>query len=144
MPSRPSLARLVRLAAELRAAGNAWEKIAADVDRPVKVVREWPRRFPAQWRRAFAIHERRMLAEATSEAVVVLRQQLRSKDEKTAREAGVKLVQVRTMLEKARGPKAEKPKSKSSPPGSADRLLAILRGMTDEELRQAALEELGG
>lgn len=131
MPARPP-ARLVRAAAESRAAGNAWEKVAADVGRTTAVVRTWPRRYAGVWREAFADAERRALAEATAEAVVLLRKQLRSEDEKAVREASLKLVQIRVMLEKA--DRAETKQSTDSPPGYADRLLASVRGMTDEQV----------
>jgi hypothetical protein len=131
MPARTP-ARLVRDAAASRAAGNAWEKVAADVGRTTAVVRTWPRRYADVWRKAFADAERRALAEATAEAVVLLRKQLRSEDEKSVREASLKLVQIRLMLEKADRPDKKPPAD--SPPGYADRLLALVRGMTDEQI----------
>lgn len=137
MPTHsPPTASSIRLAAELRAAGNAWEKIAKDVGRPLADVRTWPQRFPTRWRKAIEAAERRTLAESTAEAVLVLRKQLRSEDEKSVREAGMKLVQIRVALEKLYAA-TETDKSSDSPPGYADRLLALVRGMTDEELAVA-------
>jgi hypothetical protein len=132
VPTLPSGRRL-RAAAESRAAGNAWEKVALDAGRPLAVVREWPKRYPTVWRKAFAEAARRSLAEATAEAVVVLRKQLRSKSEKSVREAGLKLVQIRVALEKV-ARTADDTNPSDSPPGYADRLLASVRGMTDEQL----------
>ena len=142
MTTRPPPARLLRTAAELRALGNAWEKVAADVGQPVKVVKAWPRRYPTQWAKAFDAAVRLTLAEATAEAVLVLRKQLRSEDEKSVREASLKLVQVRTALDKAARP-AKGDTQRTSPPGYADRLLAHIRGMTDEEVETATRAAVG-
>lgn len=142
MKTRPPSARLLRTAAELRALGNCWEKIAADVGQPVKVVKAWPQRYPTRWAKAFDAAVRLTLAEATAEAVLVLRKQLRSDDEKSAREASLKLVQVRTALDKAARPAKGDPQ-RTPPPGYADRLLAHIRGMTDEEVEAATRQALG-
>lgn len=142
MKTRPPPARLLRTAAELRALGNAWEKVAAEVGQPAKVVKSWPQRYPARWGQAFDAAVRQTLAEATAEAVLVLRKQLRSDDEKSAREASLKLVQVRTALDKATRPAKGDPQ-RATPPGYADRLLAHIRGMTDEEVEAATREAVG-
>ncbi len=142
MSTRPPPARSLRTAAELRALGNAWEKVAAEVGHSVKVVKAWPRRYPTQWAKAFDAAVRLALAEATAEAVLVLRKQLRSDDERSAREASLKLVQVRTALDKAARP-AKGDTQRANPPGYADRLLAHIRGMTDEEVEAATRQAVG-
>lgn len=142
MSTRPPSARLIRTAAELKALGNCWEKIAADVGRPLKVVKTWPQRYPARWGPAFDAAVRQTLADATAEAVVTLRKQLRSEDAKTVREAGLKLVQVLAALDKATRP-AKGDTQRTPPPGYADRLLAHIRGMTDEEVETATGEAVG-
>jgi hypothetical protein len=133
----PPSARRLRIAAELRAAGNAWERVAAAVRLPLAEVRAWPHRFPARWRKAFARAERQAVVAATAEAVELLRRQLRSDDPKVVREASMKLVQIRVALRRGRR-KPETQKPSDTPPGYADRLLAYVRGMTDEELAAAA------
>ena len=136
MPTAPP-ARLIRTAADLRAAGNAWEGIATEVGRTVAEVKTWPQRYAARWQQALAAAMRRTLDEATAEAVLVLRKQLRSKDDATAREAGMKLAQIRVLMEKTHRPaKGDEPST--TPPGYADRLLNHVRGMTDDQLAAEA------
>ncbi len=133
MSDRPP-ARLIRTAADLRAAGNAWERVADEVEYPLAEVRTWPQRYPARWQKAFEAALQRALVEATSETITLLRKQLRSKNAKSVREAGAKLVQIRVVLEKAARPPQGDTQHPTSPPGYADRLLALVRGMTDEQI----------
>lgn len=143
MPANnPPSPAVLRKAADLRAAGNAWEAVAAAVGLPAETVREWPQRYPVRWRKALAAFERRTLTEATAEAVTVLRAQMRSKDEKTVREAAGKLVQIRVALSKARRP-ANGGAKQSSPPGYAERLVNYVRGLTHEQLAAACAEAPG-
>lgn len=137
MNTHPPSARRLRRAAELRAAGNAWEKVAADVGVRLAQVRAWPQQYPNRWRKAFDAAERQLLTEASIEAVAYLRKQLRSENVRIVRAASLKLVQIRVALERVRRtPDADKPSD--TPPGYADRLLAYVQGMTDEELAAAA------
>lgn len=140
MPANnPPSPAVLRKAADLRAAGNAWEAVAAAVGLSAETVRKWPQRYPVRWRKALATFERRTLTEATAEAVAMLRTQLRSKDEKSVREAAHKLVQIRVALTKARrSPRGGT--QKSSPPGYADRLVNYVRGKTREQLIAGAAE----
>lgn len=140
MPANhPPPAATLRTAADLRAAGNAWEAVAAAVGLPVRQVRRWPERFPTRWRKALDAAARRTLVEATAEALLMLRNQLRAKEEKTVREAALRLVQLRMALDKARRPpKAAAPSA--TPPGYADRLVNYVRGKTREQLIAGAVE----
>jgi hypothetical protein len=126
---KPSTATL-RTAAELRAAGNVWEKVADDTGYPIAVVKTWPHRYRARWQRELAAAERRALADATAEAILMLRKQLRSEDASSVREAAGKLVQIRVALERA----APTPPTTDSPPGFAERLVRYVQGKTREEL----------
>ena len=139
----PPPTHLIRTAADLRAAGNAWERVADEVGYTPAEVREWPQRYPARWRKGIDAAVRRALAESTAEAILQLRKQLRSEDEKSVREAGLKLVQVRVMMDKARRPAKGDQQQPTSPPGYADRLLALVRGMTDEQLAEEVAEMEG-
>jgi hypothetical protein len=141
--ANPPPAHLIRTAADLRAAGNAWERVADEVEYPLDDVREWPQRYPMRWRKAIEAAVRRTLAEATAEAVLYLRKQLRSENDKSVREASLKLAQVCILLEKARRPAKGDTQQPTSPPGYADRLLNYVRGMTDEQLAEEMAEEKG-
>ncbi len=143
MPDRPP-AHLIRTAADLRADGNAWERVAELVDHSPAEVRTWPQRYPARWQKAFAAAVQRALVEGTCETITVLRKQLRSKNDKSVREAGVKLVQIRVVLEKAARPAKGDTQPTTSPPGYADRLLALVRGMTDEQIASEMAAASGG
>src|SRR4051812_50110550 len=75
--NQPPSATVLRKAADLRAAGNAWDAIGAAVGCSAQTVRKWPLRDPARWQRATLAAERRMLAEGTAEAGVGLREEAR-------------------------------------------------------------------
>jgi len=139
--TNPPPAHLIRTAADLRAAGNAWERVADEVEYPLVEVREWPQRYPTRWRKATEAAVRRTLSEATGEALLYLRKQLRSENAKVVCEASLKLVQVRVLLEKAHRPAKGDTQQTTSPPGYADRLLNYVRGMTDEQLATAGDSE---
>lgn len=141
-PNKPPPADVFRTAADLRAAGNAWEAVADAVSLPVAEVRAWPVQYPEWWRKALTAAGRRFLAEATNEAILQLRKQLRADDTKTVREAALKLVQVRVALDRAaRPPKGDT--KRSSPPGYAERLVNYVRGLSREQLAAACAEESG-
>jgi hypothetical protein len=111
-------------AAELRAAGSSWEAVAREIGRPAETVRKWQYHFPDLWRAAFAEAKKAVVEEVAAESVLKLREQLRSKDEKTARDAAQKLIQYRVALGKK---KAAKP--------DPDRKRGLdLAGMSDAEL----------
>jgi transcriptional regulator with XRE-family HTH domain len=135
---------VLRKAADLRAAGNAWEAVADAVGLSPGAVRRWPQKYPAPWRAALEEATRRTLAEATAEAVTMLRRQLRSPNEKAVREAAQQLVQIRVALDKARPPKGKTPSAASAdPPAYAQRLVNYVRGLTHEQLAAACAEAPG-
>lgn len=124
-PKRPPPAALIARAAELRAAGSSWEAVAREVGRAAETVRRWPVVFPDLWRPAFLDARKAVVDEVTAESVLTLRKQLRSKDEKTGRDAAQKLIQFRVALGRKRAAK-KKPVPK---PAGLD-----LSGMSDAEL----------
>src|SRR5436305_8849620 len=81
-PTHGHLKALLARAAELRAAGASWAKIAAEVGRAVKTCSQWPSLYPAWWGQLLRAAEDRLSAESGAEARVVLRKLLRSEDEK--------------------------------------------------------------
>jgi len=81
------MARLLARAAELRAGGNSWERVAAQVGRSVATCRRWPYTHAKLWRRAYATAARERFAEAGAEALQVLREMLRSQDKALSQNA---------------------------------------------------------
>ena len=119
-------------AAELRVLGNSWERAASEMKIPVGRLRQWPVRYRGRWRKIHADAERRLMLEATAEAVATLRKQLRSKDEKSSRDAAQKIVQIRIALQKSRNPK----RAKGSPQTDLGRAAAYLEGLNREETEE--------
>jgi hypothetical protein len=132
-PKPPSESVLAR-AAELRAAGNGWEAVAEVLRRSPGTVRRWPELYTDRWQAAVRLAERRLLADAGAESILVLRQLLRSRDDKVRRDAAKFLIFLR--LEQAKlDLKAEPAPAEPTP----DRLFAeFLEAHTDEQLEQLA------
>jgi hypothetical protein len=120
-------------AAELRAAGLSWETVAARLHVPAETAREWPTLYPTEWQSALHAAERRLVAEASAESVLILRQLLRSEDEKVRRDAAKFLVDLRLELAKL-----DRPAEPPPPPPTSDaaRFVALLEGHTHEQLAE--------
>lgn len=126
---------VVAKAAGLRAGGASWEVIAAQLKRRPDTVRRWPDDYPDFWRRAFAAAEHRQVADAGAEAVLVLRQLLRAKDEKVRRDVARTLTALRAgRLKRPRRPRPEKA------PGDADRIAAYLEALDDAQVHALIAE----
>jgi hypothetical protein len=131
---KPPPEAVLHRAAELRAAGCGWDVVAHTLHRREATVRRWPDLFPLPWQAAMRRAERRQLSEAGVEAVVVLRQLLRSKTDTVRRDAARYLIDLRLKLAKL-DPKAEPEPTEPTP----DRLFAeFLEAHTDEQLEQLA------
>lgn len=130
----PSDAVLTR-AAELRAGGSTWEAVAAKLRRSPETVRKWPTTYPDRWRTVLHHAERRLLTDTGAESVLILRQLLRSKDDKIKWHAAKSLLALRIEFAKldARAAAAE-----ALPPPDSDtaRLVAFLEGRPDDELER--------
>jgi hypothetical protein len=137
--NKPPPDELVAKAAELRAGGSSWEAVAAAVGRAADAVRRWPTLYPGPWQKAFRAAERQFVAEATAEAVLVLRQHLRSDDEQLSQDAAQRLVQLRVAL--ARQRKAKKRDADASAAGELQRVAAYLEALPDAE-RDQILDDL--
>ncbi len=142
----PSDAVLAR-AAELRAGGSNWEAVAAKLNRSAETVRKWPALHPERWQAALHQAERRLVAEASAESVLILRQLLRSDDEKVRRDAAEFLVELRLTLAKL-DDKSHLEHSTNALTSDSARFAAYLQGHSDEELdrlvaelQQATIEE---
>ena len=89
---KPPSEALFARAAELRAAGVAWETIAKEVNRSVRTVYYWPRKYPKLWADALVQAERNMTGQSDSEAIRALRGLLMSQDEKIRWHAAKSLI----------------------------------------------------
>lgn len=124
-------ALLIR-AAELRASGAGWSVVAQTVGRTVDVVRRWPMRYPDRWAVHLRAAERRQAADAAAEGLHVLRRQLRSDDDKTARDAAAKLLDFKLAADKLVGPPAETDAARSQ----FHRLADHLETLSDDQIRR--------
>jgi hypothetical protein len=130
--AKPPAESVLARAAELRAAGSSWESVAAKLNRAADAVRKWPTLYPAQWQAALHTAERRLVCETSAEAVLILRNLLRSDDEKVRRDAARFLIDLRLELFKL-----DRTSAADSPPqltSDAARLVAFLEGHSDDEL----------
>ena len=124
-----SAPKLIRQAAALRAAGHAWEVVAAKLGRPVETIQPWPETHPELWRDAYDQARRSVLAEGEAEAVCVLRRQLRADDDKVRLDAARKLIDCGEELSPA--------KSRDDQPLSPlARFATHLEGLSDVEIDQ--------
>ncbi len=137
----PSEAVLTR-AVELRAAGNSWEVVAKAVNRSAETVRKWPTMYPERWPKTLRDAERRLAAEAGGESLLILRQLLRSEDDKIRWHAAKALIYLHLEQEKLNLKIAAQPSSAETA-SEAQRLVALLESHTDEQLAQMAADECG-
>lgn len=142
MPTNtPPPDELLELTAELRAGGLSWEVVAAKVGRSAETVRKWPAAYPDRWKAHLHAAERRLAREAAAESMLILRQLLRSDDEKIRRDAARLLSNLRLEFDKI-----DQRAAARSPAGAtqsdAVRLLAHFLGIyTDEQLTQLVVDE---
>jgi hypothetical protein len=130
--SPPSLLPLLTTAAELRAAGGSWLKVAEQVGRSAETCRHWPRRFPETWRRLYRDAENHLIAEAGAEARTILRQLLRATEAKVALAAAQLLLRCRDQ-QRSQEEQAERP-SPSQIATEITELAKFLKGLTDAQL----------
>ena len=62
----PELLTLMKLAAELRATGSSWEIVGARVQRSPRTCREWPLRYPDDWKHLYCEAEDSLTAEGSA------------------------------------------------------------------------------
>jgi RNA polymerase-interacting CarD/CdnL/TRCF family regulator len=138
--AKPSaeLLDLIEVAAELRTLGKSWETVATTVGRSARTVRGWPRAYPDAWRQAYRDAEEQLVVEAAAESVLVLRNLLRSEDDKVRRDAARQLLSFRLELAKLEG-KANAAKKPSS--AEAERIAAFLSERDDDEV-QSLVDDL--
>src|SRR5690348_6785456 len=77
----------LRQAAELRAGGSTWEQVGRKLGEDPATVRSWAAADPGRWTAALKAARREVVRDAFAEAALTLRRQLRSDDDRTARDA---------------------------------------------------------
>ena len=117
---KPPSEELFARAAELRAAGVTWETIAKEVNRAVRTVYYWPRKYPKLWADALLQAERDMNSQSDSEAVRGLRGLLMSQDEKIRWHAAKSLIVRRIERDKIelKSPPPKRPSAPKRPSSS--------------------------
>jgi HEAT repeat protein len=134
----PSDRRLI-LAAELRVGGSTWDAVAARLHRSPETVRKWPIEYPDRWKQAVHEAERRLATEAEGEAVLLLRQLLRSKDQKIVWHAAKHLLHLR--LELARLDLRAAALAGTTTSDAPRLLVTLLEGHSDEHLARLVATE---
>ncbi len=127
---KPPSDELLKKAARLRAGGLSYTAVGKEVGRTPAAIQRWPELYRAKWNMYYAIAEQEILAEASAESVHVLRQQLRSKDERSRRDAAGKLIRTKSAVE-------------SNDPPISSEILAIaqyLEGLSDADLDTLAMQ----
>jgi predicted transcriptional regulator len=127
------MVRAVEAAAALRAAGYSWAYIADELGRRPETVRQWPRQYSDVWARVTAETRRDLVLEAGAEAVTVLRNLLRSEDDRMRREAARELAHLKAETQPADVPTARSP---------LHTLADYLGGLSDEQLRHMLDKEV--
>jgi hypothetical protein len=115
-------------AADLRAGGSSWEAVGRELHRHADSCRRWAREYPDLWRRLYREAEQRQDRESRAEARVVLRQLLRSEEEKTRLAAARDLLKS---MSRSRGQKNAQPAD-----SEVAAFISQLRGLSDGELEE--------
>ena len=135
--NKPPSDALLNQAAELRAGGSTWDAVAAELHRSVETVRKWPTAYAALWQPVLRAAERRQAIDSAAEAILILRQLLRSKDEAVRRDAARWLISLR--LDQAKLDERSPDEAASAGLSSeAKRVVAFLDGQPDDKLEHIA------
>src|SRR6188472_3884495 len=95
LPRKPPSESVFTRAVEARAAGNSWEAVGRMVHRSARAVRRWPRLYAERWAAALRASGRAIIDDAANESVYILRELLRSKDDKIRAVAAWRLIYQR-------------------------------------------------
>ncbi len=139
-PAEPALENLVTLAAEKRVAGEKWQAVADAVRRSLGTVQKWPKQYPDLWKQHYAKAEAALLKDASSEAMLTLRQLLRAESEPVRQAAAQKILQIREDRKKPARKKGDG--AAGSPVPEIRQLVDYLEGLSHE--RYAELFDEGG
>jgi hypothetical protein len=133
--TNPPSDELIARAAEDRAGGATWAAVAANLGRSAETVRRWPTLYPERWQAALRDAEVRLAGDAGAEALLTLRQLLRSDDEKVRRDCAQALLRLRFDLTRlGLNTSPDRPAAGLTP--EAVRFIAYLDGHPDDELAQ--------
>jgi hypothetical protein len=124
------LMELMTQAAHLRSQGLSWEAIAARLGRTARTCQSWQRLHPAIWKRLWQEATKDRDAGGDAEARLVLRNILRSADNKS------RLSAAQHLLRKSSRTKARKSSSDRVDPELSSFIIEI-KELSDEELDQA-------
>jgi hypothetical protein len=133
--SIPPSELLIHRAAELRASGKPWDQVGDAVGRKADTVRKWPQAYPDLWLKATAEAEKQIVNDAGAEAILTLRQGLRSEDEKLRRDAAKILLDWRLKRQRS-----EKQDSNRNPVDDWTRLIDYLRSLDHAAIQALASE----
>src|SRR5437763_5280520 len=138
-PATPDTDALLSRAAELRARGASWEAAADELDADPDDLRRLTRDAGPAYRRLFAAARREVTDEAFGEALLALRRELRSRDERARREAAGVIVRIRLTAIRHLARRKAGGGTGAAPPAlgrraDAERLVDFLSEHTDEEL----------
>jgi hypothetical protein len=123
---------LITLAAELRAGGSSWVKVAEQVERGAETCRQWPRRYPELWRQLYREAIGQRSAEAAAEAQLYLRKLVRDDDPRISLKAA-ELLQRGWENHMDREDRMERPDPARVAVEIAE-FAKYLKGMTDDQL----------
>src|SRR5262249_6275395 len=115
----------------LRADGLSWEAVAARVERSVRTCRGWPSLYPDAWGRLYRDAVDDNHAEASAEALTILRTLLRSEEEKTRLTAAQLLLKSQS---EARRSKKNEDTADNPPDADTNQFLACLKDLDDAQL----------
>ena len=133
----------IALAAEKRVAGETWATIARAVNRSVRVVQTWPKRFPDLWKKHYAKAEALLMKEASSEAMHTLRKLMRSVSEPVQQLAAQKILQLQESRAKPARTSGKEGADGSTIP-EIRQIVDYLEGLTHEQFaEQFGPAELG-
>src|SRR5262249_25377993 len=135
----PAVLSSLREAAELRVGGHSWEAVGERLRRSPETCRHWPLTYPEQWQALYRAAEERLINEAGAEAVLVLRQLLRSQDEKVRRHVAKLLATMRLELLALKNKAGDK--ATDLPESDAERVAAFLTEQSAESINEL-VEEL--
>lgn len=133
----PELLEELRLAADLRAAGVSWEAIASALKRNPDTCRQWPRTHAEAWRRLSRLAELEAARGAWAEARAVLRQLLRSNEDKSRLSAAAQLLKPRRVK-----PRRIEPHPISTEHRELAEFISEVKGLDDDKLQQMLADEL--